>query len=487
MNTMATGRTFRRCGCRDRQVGRRLGARCPRLDDPEHGSWYLCLELGVGSDGQRCRLRCGGYPSQTAARQALAELGAASGRGPRGQAGWTTGRWLARWLAGKDGLRPSSARSYRGHVRLYLVSHLGRIPLRSLTPADLQAMFSAIQRKHAAAGHPVSAATLVRIRATLRSALNAAVRERLITDNPARWVQLPQVRRPHPAVWTGARVAAWQATGQRPAVAVWTAQQTAAFLRGIADDPLYSYYHLIALRGLRRGEATGLAWPQVDLDCGEATISQQLQEHSGQPVLLPPKSVASLRTVALDWSTVAALRAHRERQRTEHGINRARRLRVRPARWAAVQPRLPDPPLRPAGRRPRAPADPATRPPSRRRDPGVGVGGRPQSDPRHARPRQHRLANGGGLSDVSPESRRLPRQPSPGSTALQPSGRRTRRRARGRSSPLLHGNSSRRAHGPAYYVPIGPEVATARRAGSRRRCRRCPRPVERSRRSTGST
>jgi integrase len=183
-------------------------------------------------------------------------------------------------------------------------------------------MFSTIQRQHAAAGRPVSAATLVRIRATLRSALNAAVREQLITDNPARWVQLPQVRRPHPVIWNGARVAAWRVTGERPAVAVWTAQQTAAFLRDIADDPLYAYYHLIALRGLRRGEAAGLAWPQVDLDTGEATICQQLQEHSGQPVLLPPKSVASVRTIALDFSTVAALRVHRERQRTEHGLDR---------------------------------------------------------------------------------------------------------------------------------------------------------------------
>lgn len=105
-------------------------------------------------------------------------------------------------------------------------------------------------------------------------------------------------------------------------MAVWTAAQTARFLRGISSDPLYACYHLIALRGLRRGEAAGLTWPQVDLDSGEATICQQLQEHSGQPVLLPPKSVASLRTIALDWSTVVALRAHRERQRTELGIDR---------------------------------------------------------------------------------------------------------------------------------------------------------------------
>lgn len=128
VNAMATGRTFRRCGCRDRETGRRLGRRCPRLLDAGHGSWYLCLELGVGSDGQRCRLRCGGYPSQSEARRALAELRALSGGAPS-RAGWTTGRWLARWLAGEQGLRPSSARR---HVRLYLMPHLAGEPrLRS--------------------------------------------------------------------------------------------------------------------------------------------------------------------------------------------------------------------------------------------------------------------------------------------------------------------------------------------------------------------
>jgi hypothetical protein len=37
--------------------------------------------------------------------------------------------------------------------------------------------------------------------ATLRSALNAAVREELIRDNPARFIELPTPRRPQAQVW----------------------------------------------------------------------------------------------------------------------------------------------------------------------------------------------------------------------------------------------------------------------------------------------
>ena len=49
-------------------------------------------------------------------------------------------------------------------------------------------------------------------------------------------------------------------TGQRFAVAVWTVQHLAAFLRHVVDDRLYAMWWLIALRGLRRGEAAGLRW-----------------------------------------------------------------------------------------------------------------------------------------------------------------------------------------------------------------------------------
>jgi len=118
-------------------------------------------------------------------------------------------------------------------------------------------------------------------------------------------------------VWTPGRVEHWQRTGERPAVAVWTAAQTAQFLRSIAGHRLYAAYHLIALRGLRRGEAAGLRWCDVDLDGKTAMISQQLQQYDGHLVVCPPKTPHSIRAIALDHTTIAALRAHRDRQHAE--------------------------------------------------------------------------------------------------------------------------------------------------------------------------
>jgi integrase len=89
------------------------------------------------------------------------------------------------------------------------------------------------------------------------------------------------------------------------------------FLRSIVDHRLYAAYHLIALRGLRRGEAAGLRWCDLDLDNRVAVINSQSQQVGGMIVQRPPKTEASRRTLALDHTTVAALRRHRHAQEAE--------------------------------------------------------------------------------------------------------------------------------------------------------------------------
>jgi integrase len=124
-------------------------------------------------------------------------------------------------------------------------------------------------------GRTPTPSTLHRIRATLRSALNAAIREFLLRDNPARYVEVPSPRRPHARVWTAPAGQGLEQTGERPSVAVWTTEQTATFLTFVAQDRLAVMWCLIALRGLRRGEAAGLRWADADLDAGVFMVEQQ--------------------------------------------------------------------------------------------------------------------------------------------------------------------------------------------------------------------
>jgi len=103
---------------------------------------------------------------------------------------------------------------------------------------------------------------------------------------------------------------------------VWTPEQTGQFLDHIAEHPLYALYHLVAFRGLRRGEVCGLREDDLNLDNAELTIRSQRVQIGWQVEDGDPKSEAGHRVVALDTGTVAALRGHlvvNEAEQALHG------------------------------------------------------------------------------------------------------------------------------------------------------------------------
>ncbi|TDC77486.1 site-specific integrase [Actinomadura sp. 7K507] len=279
-----------------------------------------------------------------------------------------TGQWLRTWLAGRKGLRHGTLRSYRTHITVHLDPVLGHIRLDRLRVADVQAVFDAIDERNEMitrareSGDPalraqakgcrvVSAATKHRIRATLRAALNQAIRERRIDLNVASLVELPSGRRPKALVWTPERVREWRQARERfietrsqrrPAgharaghsgrvkpmdayvstprpspVMVWTPEQTGIFLNRASRHRLYGLYHLIAFRGLRRGEACGLRWSDVDLDEGTIQVRGQITQIGGHIEQGRPKSEAGERQVTLDQHTIQHLAAHRAHQNQE--------------------------------------------------------------------------------------------------------------------------------------------------------------------------
>jgi integrase len=97
-------------------------------------------------------------------------------------------------------------------------------------------------------------------------------------------------------------------------VAVGTAGYLAAFLTAVVDDSLFALWWLIGLRGLRRGEACGLRWTDLDLDHGLLFVVRNRTTAGYRVVEGEPKTAAGVRAVALDKHTVKVLRDHRRRQ-----------------------------------------------------------------------------------------------------------------------------------------------------------------------------
>lgn len=410
---MPAGTTYKSCGCRTPE-GRLLRTKCPKLRrrggswSPTHGSWYYQFELPPRPDGtRRSPIRRGGFTSQDAAETQIArlhELLAISTdpddrsriadlitttlkkdkrlpipeevrrkiqTGQNLEVAITVGQWLQTWLAGRKGLRNGTQRSYRTHITTHLNPVIGHIRLDRLRVTDVQAVFDAIDERNETitrarqSGDPeaqvqvkgarvVGPATMHRIRATLRAALNQAIRERRIDLNVASLIELPSGRRPKALVWTPERVREWRhsretfiqaksrtrPTGDgalggtvrgrrvkpmdayvstpRPSpVMVWTPEQTGTFLDRAARHRLHALYHLIAFRGLRRGEACGLRWADVDLDEGTIRIRWQITQNGGRTEQGRPKSEAGERQVTLDQHTIKQLAAHRARQNHE--------------------------------------------------------------------------------------------------------------------------------------------------------------------------
>ncbi|HMG26412.1 MAG TPA: site-specific integrase [Acidimicrobiia bacterium] len=83
------------------------------------------------------------------------------------------------------------------------------------------------------------------------------------------------------------------------------------------DDHLYAFWQLLATTGLRRSEALGLRWSDLDLDEGRLSVRQALAYVGTRPVLDEPKTQQSRRLVMLESETIEALKAHRARQLEE--------------------------------------------------------------------------------------------------------------------------------------------------------------------------
>jgi len=253
------------------------------------GRWQAIVFLGTVEGRKR-------YQSRTFDRRRDAEAWAArqavavrEGR-LLPSAPLTVADWLQRWLA--DGQRtwaPKTIEQRELVIRLHLIPTLGRRRLDRLTPATVQAAYTQLTERTGPRMVGVA-------HAVLRAALGVAKRLGLVGVNAA-LDAVPPSHQPK----------------QRPSV-------EEGDLRRILDaaheeGPMWSaFVYLLASSGLRRGEALGAAWSDLDLDAGVLNVRRCLVYVGGRPVVSSPKTAHSKRTVALDGEAVRRLQVHRVAQ-----------------------------------------------------------------------------------------------------------------------------------------------------------------------------
>ena len=247
-----------------------------------------------------------------------------------GQEGLTVSEWLDTWLAGKRRTkRESTCRGYEMHIRTWLKPQLGHLPLERLNSSHIEDLFAAIERvnREVASQRDAGVApmdvkidgdiraqsrgcgptTQLRVFATLRAALNAAVKQRKIGWNPCTGVELEQPE-----------------TRERRR---WTPAEAAHFIDYTANDEMGLMFRIAVLRAPRRAEICGFRWtgtelekPYRELGTGEQRLGavlpvrRPLIQLGGKVRESKAKSRAGERYVFLDQGTAELLREHRKAQ-----------------------------------------------------------------------------------------------------------------------------------------------------------------------------
>lgn len=143
----------------------------------------------------------------------------------------------------------------------------------------------------------LSPKTVRHIITTLRMALNQALKWGLVGRNVASLVAVPRI--------------------PRIQVNPMTADGIRTLFEAVRGDRCEALYIVVVASGLRKGEALGLMWSDIDLEADRLVVRRALQRVGGKLALVETKTASSIRTLALPEFVTAALKRHKALQSEE--------------------------------------------------------------------------------------------------------------------------------------------------------------------------
>jgi integrase len=194
------------------------------------------------------------------------------------------------WLPAQEArnLKPSTLALYRRAAAAWIVPHIGERDAADVTPADVRRLVEILRTTPTSMGRAgLSARSLQLSVGLLKSAYAFAVESALLERNPIAVVRRPRVDERSPTTWG--------------------VPDARRFLVSLGADPLVAMWALLLTRGLRRGEAAGLRWSEVDLDEGCIRVLHTLVVIDGRVCESTPKTKQGRRTVPLDAHLVSLL------------------------------------------------------------------------------------------------------------------------------------------------------------------------------------
>lgn len=207
--------------------------------------------------------------------------------------------YLDEWIDGRN-LKPSTKESYKDEIEQNIKTYFPNCKLRDLRPASISKSYEALERDKGAGvvhhAHPV-----------LRKALNDAVSDEIIADNPALYARLPRKPKPKKIVWSVDQFLTafdylQDEENLRPGCPMTMREQ------------MYAIGALAILEGVRRGEICAMKWSKFNFELCGAMIDTAASETKKQLLYVPPKSDAGIRFQYFDQSLIPVMMEHKRRQ-----------------------------------------------------------------------------------------------------------------------------------------------------------------------------
>lgn len=190
--------------------------------------------------------------------------------------------------------KESTAYGYEAIVRVHIKPYFIGKDIKNLDVMDIQEFY----RTKMDTG--LSAKTVTNVHFVLSGIFRAAKEWEILEKNIMEKIRKPKC-------WT-------QEMG------TWEIEDIWKFLEVAKNDRYYALYVTVIGTGMRKGEALGLKWEDLNLNRGELTIRRECLEIGSKFVIDTPKGEKSYRTVTLPSFVVEVLQEHKKEQ-FEKGFN----------------------------------------------------------------------------------------------------------------------------------------------------------------------
>ena len=207
------------------------------------------------------------------------------------------GDYMSRWLDlyVKPKVRESTFTKYKTYMDANIIPAIGKAEIQKITSDMLQNFYNEKAKTH-------SSSTIAILHQLISGCLKHAVRQKVLSFNPAELTERPAVKHKE--------------------VLPFTQDELNKFLEVAKADPLYPYFVTMLHTGVRRGELCALHWRDVDFNASVITVRESLNRitaYEGKTRLAfsDPKTETSKREIPIPPEVVQVLKAHKAKQNEE--------------------------------------------------------------------------------------------------------------------------------------------------------------------------